>query len=636
MSKARIAYRRVGFVLLLATGVLQGEAVPAASCGNGIIEGTELCDTGSVLQSCSMLGFEGGVLGCAPDCLGLDTAECIDLTPPAVVSVIAVGSRLKVTFSEPPDPGSPATTDPLSYSISGGVATNDVTIADDGNTVVLRTSSHTEGLYLLTVSGVSDARGNARARQVFPYHYVPVVFPGSSWESRSPEEVGLDSTKLDQLVADLGSAGFIARDGYVVRQWNSATRVDWGSAHKPAISTLLMFAAHEGLISGIDEAVDPYVQLTYGQGLEPKDLPMTFRDLANMTSGYAREEPPSEAWAYNDVAIGLLRSTLTLGVYGESNVNVIAASPVRLGSLQFEDGNFFKGTGRVETSPRDFARLGWWWANDGRWNQLQLLPESMFDDLWRPQVPGTLPRSTNGYVSGDYLNAGNGGTNQTALGPGIYGMAAWFNPDRSAWPSAPADTFQANGHWNREVVTVIPSLRMVAAWIGDPGHPSSFTGEMDVLLEGLIDAVLPACLDDDADGFCVQNDCDDANASVFPGAPEELDGLDNQCPSDEGYGVTDEFWGDAVFAKSGGTDWLCWQSQAGATGYEVARSSSPAFVADCSISQTGDTCLETDDAVPTAGNRLFYLVRALDDGMWGQTADGVERDPMGSCPGPGP
>ncbi len=40
----------------------------------------------------------------------------------------------------------------------------------------------------------------------------------------------------------------------------------------------------------------------------------------------------------------------------------------------------------------------------------------------------------------------------------------------------------------------------------------------------------PAFADDnDGDGFDEVEDCDDANADVFPGAPEWCDGIDNNC-----------------------------------------------------------------------------------------------------------
>ena len=37
------------------------------------------------------------------------------------------------------------------------------------------------------------------------------------------------------------------------------------------------------------------------------------------------------------------------------------------------------------------------------------------------------------------------------------------------------------------------------------------------------------CLDEDGDGFCVFDDCDDTDATVYPGAPEICDGLNNDC-----------------------------------------------------------------------------------------------------------
>ncbi len=48
-------------------------------CGNGLIEGSEVCDTGDLGgESCQSQGFGGGGLTCLADCTGFDTTQCTD------------------------------------------------------------------------------------------------------------------------------------------------------------------------------------------------------------------------------------------------------------------------------------------------------------------------------------------------------------------------------------------------------------------------------------------------------------------------------------------------------------------------------------------------------------------------------
>jgi CubicO group peptidase (beta-lactamase class C family) len=306
------------------------------------------------------------------------------------------------------------------------------------------------------------------------------VFPGSRWETASPQAAGLDAGSLDRLAERLGGRGCVVRYGRVVKQWGAQEeRSDILSSAKPVLSTLLFFAVKENRLKSVDVPLD---QL--GWDLEPKDRGITWRHLGAMSSGYARPEGPGQAWAYNDYAIQLYQKTLFDKVFRD-DPKTVAMHPRRLGALGLEDGLEFRPANRrISASARDFARLAWFWLNRGKWGRRQLLPRRMFDEYMRPQTPRDLPATAEAPTR-DYLKLGTygGGSDHfTAFGAGIYGFNWWFNrtgrlhPDRSTWPDAPADTIMSIGAGGNCSV-LLPALGIVlvalkAKWgnhqAGDP------------------------------------------------------------------------------------------------------------------------------------------------------------------------
>ena len=118
-----------------------------------------------------------------------------------------------------------------------------------------------------------------------------IVFPGATWQTKTPAELGLDSVKLDQLASNIGGNGCIIRQGYVVKTWgDQSSKADWASAAKPVMSTMLFYAVEEGRLADVHELVGDH-----GWTMSAKDQPMEFYHLANMTSGYARGEVPGAA-----------------------------------------------------------------------------------------------------------------------------------------------------------------------------------------------------------------------------------------------------------------------------------------------------------------------------------------------------
>jgi CubicO group peptidase (beta-lactamase class C family) len=285
-------------------------------------------------------------------------------------------------------------------------------------------------------------------------------FPEKTWATRDAAAAGMEPAWLDRLALALGGRGCVIKDGYVVKSWGSQEEVsDWFSSAKPVLSSLLFFAIQEGAVSGPDALLRDL-----GLRLSQKDQAMTFRHLASMTSGYGRPEAPGAAWAYNDFAINLYQKALFDRVF-RGDPDQVANDPRRFGALGLEDGLRFRPTNRrLSASVRDFARIAWFWLNQGNWNGRQVLNRRFFRDYLKPGVPAGLP-NTKPAETDDYLAVGSygGGSDQVRdTGPGNYGFNWWFNDreDALTWPDLPRDAFASLGARGNNSF-IIPSLNLV-------------------------------------------------------------------------------------------------------------------------------------------------------------------------------
>ncbi len=110
-------------------------------------------------------------------------------------------------------------------------------------------------------------------------------YPGETWPSRTPEQVGLSVAKLDDLRDLVGGRGCVVRHGYMVYAWGDQARSgDVASAMKPVLSTLLFLAIQEGKLKSADDPVSDF-EPRLKEINNGKDAAITWRHLASQTSG---------------------------------------------------------------------------------------------------------------------------------------------------------------------------------------------------------------------------------------------------------------------------------------------------------------------------------------------------------------
>ena len=196
-------------------------------------------------------------------------------------------------------------------------------------------------------------------------HYYPEK--QSEWETRKPEEVGMDSTLLQQAIdwaienqnkgpKDLAEAietswmqepyfsilgptkrrgeanGLVIRHGYIVAEFGDTKRVDMTfSVTKSFLSTVFALALDNRLIKDVHEPVGNYVM--DGSFDSEKNSPITWHHLLNQTSDWEgtlfgkpdwadrpvgkpgewrnrKKYAPGEHMKYNDVRVNLLAYSL--------------------------------------------------------------------------------------------------------------------------------------------------------------------------------------------------------------------------------------------------------------------------------------------------------------------------------------
>ncbi|MFT4979161.1 MAG: CubicO group peptidase (beta-lactamase class C family) [Myxococcota bacterium] len=278
------------------------------------------------------------------------------------------------------------------------------------------------------------------------------------------------------------------------------------SASKTFVNALAGIAVRDGLVS-LDDSICDHIEatnpdncvvtvadlLSFGSGLSWRetyegDPPTTssvvsmlygdgIGDMAAFISSAERASEPGTTWQYSSGDTTLLSAVLGAAMapkHGRDFPWSALFDPLGMSSVTWErDGaGTIVGSSYLYGTPRELARFGRLWRDDGCWDGERMLPE------------GWVARSTT--VS-DPIQ-------QTALDRegGTQGWQVWLNQpvyalgDTAApWDHAPADAYAAQGHWKQRII-VVPSHDLIIIRVGDDRDGSFKNGDLFRLVMPLV------------------------------------------------------------------------------------------------------------------------------------------------------
>jgi CubicO group peptidase (beta-lactamase class C family) len=320
------------------------------------------------------------------------------------------------------------------------------------------------------------------------------IWPTKGWETSSPEQQGMDSNALADLVKFGGSEKMdsllVTRHGRLVAEsyyapFRTGLKHRINSATKAVVGTLIAIALKNGLLDSLDHPVLEFFPDRKIANLDDKKQAMTIQHLLNMTSGLEWMErltenvpvsllamerspdwqqfvldqpmaqPPGTAFEYDSGNTHLLSAIINKLTGGSAldYANAQLFLPLGITDLfwrQDPQGIPGGGTG-LYLQPRDMAKIGYLYLRNGVWEGRQILPPAWIDAV--------------NHASVDM---------HQSFEPDLrYANLFWALPDRHV--------YMAVGY-HRQLIVLMPDLDVVAV----------ATGRRHYSLTGLIDRITDA------------------------------------------------------------------------------------------------------------------------------------------------
>jgi CubicO group peptidase (beta-lactamase class C family) len=261
-------------------------------------------------------------------------------------------------------------------------------------------------------------------------------WPVGDWRASTPEEQGMDSQKLADMINAIGANGIsinsvtIIRNGYMVDDtyfypYQKEFRHAANSETKSFLSALAGIAMEEGDIKGVDGKVLDYFKDQAVANVDQRKQRLTIRNLMTMTTGLdwqfdgnvstqqmlqsqnwtnftldlPMKEDPGRTFNYCNGASNVL-SAIIQKTTGKSAFDYAAEKLAPLGMRDLfwsaDPEGVSTGYSGIYIYPEDAAKFGYLYLRDGEWDGKQVVPKKWIEESttkqangsWNPIFPG--------------------------------------------------------------------------------------------------------------------------------------------------------------------------------------------------------------------------------------------------------
>jgi len=289
-------------------------------------------------------------------------------------------------------------------------------------------------------------------------NYNGTYWPTNGWRSCSPEEVNMDSDQLYRVYeyvseperATLGI--IIIKDGYIIaeeyfRGNNQNNRFESYSVAKSFLSALVGIAIQEGYINSINDYAHQYFEEWQGEDIAQRKKMITIYHLLAMISGisfnenysdpnndiirmassgnylnYMLNQPmqyePARYWQYrtgNSILLsGIIQRSTGENTFSFGMDRMFRAIGIDQIYWENDDNGLTIGGWGVNATLREYAKFGYLYLNNGRWDGQQIIFEE-----WITQSIQPISENIDFYGLHWWLISGFDGFEESGLPQGI-------------------------------------------------------------------------------------------------------------------------------------------------------------------------------------------------------------------------